>query len=66
METALKRKIAGAGDGVDWEKAREVAGEARGFPVAVSPGSPNVDEMLARAPRVPRTPPWAGRESDPG
>jgi L,D-transpeptidase ErfK/SrfK len=66
MEKALGAKVKRSADAVDWGKARAVAREARGLPVAVSPGSPGIDEMLARAPRVPRTPPWADREGGAG
>ena len=66
MEKAVQATAAHSPDAVDWEKAREVAREARGLPVAVSPGSPDINEMLVRAPRVPRTPPWADREGGEG
>jgi L,D-transpeptidase ErfK/SrfK len=59
MEKAVQTKIKESPDVVDWQKAQEVARAARGLPVAISPDSPNIDETLARAPRVPRIPPWA-------
>lgn len=43
---------------VDWTRAQEVAREARGIPVPVSPGSPDLEDVVARARRVPRVPPW--------
>lgn len=65
MEAAVQSSAAGLPDAVDWDKARQVAREARGIPVPISPGSPELDEVLARARRVPSIPHWArgdGRE----
>jgi L,D-transpeptidase ErfK/SrfK len=58
-------KVVGARAGkdsglVDWQRAQEVAREARGIPVPVSPGSPDLEDVVARARRVPRVPPWDG------
>jgi L,D-transpeptidase ErfK/SrfK len=58
MEQALATKATGV-DAVDWDKARKVAQEARGIPIAVSPGSPDLAEVLNSAPQVPSHPPWA-------
>ncbi len=58
MEKALAARTADDPTLVDWQKAEEAAREARGIPVPVSPGSPNLDEVIARAPRVPRVPEW--------
>ena len=43
---------------VDWTRAESVARDVRGIPVPVSPGSPDLDEVVARSRRVPRVPPW--------
>ena len=34
-------------------------GEARGLPLPIAPGSPELAELLAKAPQVPSVPPWA-------
>jgi L,D-transpeptidase ErfK/SrfK len=60
MEEAIRRRSGDSPDAVDWDKARRVAREALGIPVPISPRSPEVSEVLAQAPRVPRVPPWAG------
>lgn len=44
---------------VNWDKATQVANEARGIPFPVSTDSPDLAEVLSSAPRVPSTPPWA-------
>jgi hypothetical protein len=36
-----------------------IAREARGIPVPIGPGSPELAELLAKAPHVSSTPPWA-------
>lgn len=59
MEKVVLARAGDSPDAVDWETAGEVAGEARGIPVPISPNSPDLDDVLARARRVPRTPPWA-------
>jgi L,D-transpeptidase ErfK/SrfK len=58
MEQAVATK-AGGPDAVNWDKARKVAHEARGIPIPVSPGSPDLAEVLTTAPQVPSNPPWA-------
>jgi L,D-transpeptidase ErfK/SrfK len=58
MEQALSTRAAGPA-AIDWDKARNVALEARGIPIPVSPDSPDLAEVLTRAPRVPSIPPWA-------
>lgn len=63
MEQALKAKAPGP-DAVDRDKARRVAQEARGIPVPVSPGSPDLAAILTTAPRVPSHPPWTQADSN--
>jgi L,D-transpeptidase ErfK/SrfK len=58
MEQALEKR-APETEAINWEKARQVAHEARGIPVPVSPASPDLAEVLSTAPQVPSTPPWA-------
>jgi L,D-transpeptidase ErfK/SrfK len=58
MEAAVTRKAPGSPGAVDWRRARSAALQARGIPVPISAGSPELDEMLAQAPLVPSTPPW--------
>jgi L,D-transpeptidase ErfK/SrfK len=64
MEKALNARSGGDQMAVDWTRAEEVARAARGIPVPVSPGSPDLEDVVARARRVPRVPPWdePGRE----
>jgi L,D-transpeptidase ErfK/SrfK len=57
MEQALTAKASGL-NAVNWDKARKVAQAARGIPVPVSPGSPDLAEVLKMAPQVPSKPPW--------
>jgi hypothetical protein len=64
MELALKAKAPGA-DTVDRDKARRVAQEARGIPVPVSAGSPDLAAILKTASRVPSHPPWTLADSHP-
>lgn len=64
MEKAIEAETADGSDIVDWDKARAVALEARGFPVPISPGSPGLEDIVARARRVPRIPPWAEVEGE--
>jgi L,D-transpeptidase ErfK/SrfK len=59
MEQAVAAKATGQSVGVSWDKARAVAREARGLPLPIAPGSPELDELLAKAPQVPSVPPWA-------
>jgi L,D-transpeptidase ErfK/SrfK len=58
MQQALEAKAIRS-DAINWDKARQVALEARGIPVPVSLHSPDLADLLGRAPRVPSTPPWA-------
>ena len=58
MERAVAKKAV-APDAVNWDKARKVAYEARGFPLPISPDSPYLAEVLTTAPQVPSNPPWA-------
>ena len=58
MEKALEARAGDDPVAVDWTRAEEVAREARGIPVPVSPGSPSLEDVVARARRVPRVPPW--------
>ena len=62
MEKAVAASVADDPASVDWEKARDAAQEVRGIPVPISPGSPNLEDVVARAPRVPRIPPWEEAE----
>jgi L,D-transpeptidase ErfK/SrfK len=62
MEQAVATKTADSPDKVNWEKAGIIAREARGIPVPVTSGSPELAELLAKAPRVSSTPPWAPAE----
>jgi len=59
MEQAVAAKAADSPDKVNWEKAGIIAREVRGIPVPVTAGSPELAELLAKAPRVSSTPPWA-------
>jgi L,D-transpeptidase ErfK/SrfK len=66
MEKAIAAKTDSGSAIVDWDKAQEAAREARGVPVPISPGSPDLEDVVARARRVPRIPPWEeteGRDS---
>ena len=47
---------------VNWSRARQVAKEARGIPVPISAGSPDLDGVLASASRVPSEPYWAAAD----
>jgi hypothetical protein len=44
---------------VSWSRVLRVADEARGIPVPISAGSPDLDAVLGQAPRVPGEPYWA-------
>ena len=57
MERVLEAKAAQTDD-INWDKAREVAHEARGIPIPVSADSPGLPDILTRAPQVPSIPPW--------
>lgn len=62
MQTAVALKVSDRAVEISWDKAAKVAGEARGIPVPVIRGSPELAEVLANAPRVPSSPPWAPAE----
>ena len=62
LEQALAVKAATGNVAVDWPRARKVAHDARGIPVPISAGSPDIDGVLARAPRVPSEPYWAAAD----
>ncbi|MCF7984224.1 MAG: L,D-transpeptidase family protein [Thiohalocapsa sp.] len=57
MEKVVKAAAGDAVDSVDWDKARAVAEQARGIPVPISAGTPDLDRIIADARRVPRMPP---------
>ena len=59
MQQAVETKAADLPAEVNWEKARKIARQARGIPLPVGPGSPDLAEIVAKAPQVPSTPPWA-------
>jgi L,D-transpeptidase ErfK/SrfK len=62
MVQAVVSKAPDQPHAVNWDTARLVAREARGIPVPVGPGSPQLAELLVKAPRVPSLPPWAPAE----
>jgi len=64
MEQALAAQTAGRPVEVNREKAEMIAREARGIPVPVTPGSPDLEALVAKAPRVTSTPPWAPADYD--
>ena len=59
MKKVVATKAADSAGKVNWEKAGIVAREARGIPVPITAGSPELTELLVKAPRVSSTPPWA-------
>ena len=59
MHKAVETKADDLPAEVNWEKARNIARQARGIPLPVGPGSPDLAEIVAKAPQVPSTPPWA-------
>jgi L,D-transpeptidase ErfK/SrfK len=59
LEQVVAKKAPASPDKVNWERAGIIAREARGIPVPVTYGSPDLDELVAKAPRVSSTPPWA-------
>jgi L,D-transpeptidase ErfK/SrfK len=59
LERALEAKAGGGSIAVDWRRARKVAEGARGIPVSISAGGPDLEGVLAAAPRVPSEPYWA-------
>jgi L,D-transpeptidase ErfK/SrfK len=62
LEQALAVKAAYENVTIDWSRARTVANDARGIPVPISTGSPDLSGLLARAPRVPSEPYWAAAD----
>jgi L,D-transpeptidase ErfK/SrfK len=57
MEKVVGKRAGGDGPAaVDWQRAQEIAREARGIPVPITPGSPGLDELIARSPRVKSVP----------
>ncbi|MCG6939922.1 MAG: L,D-transpeptidase family protein [Thiohalocapsa sp.] len=62
MEQVVQAAGGDAPGAVDWQKAQEVARDARGLPVPIAPGSPGMDKVIADAHRVPRVPPWSETE----
>ncbi|MBK1645618.1 peptigoglycan-binding protein LysM [Thiocapsa imhoffii] len=63
LQRAIVRAI---GDGaseidseIDWDRARDVAEQARAIPVSISPRGPSLEQVIARARRVPPVPPWS-------
>ncbi|MEE8287477.1 MAG: L,D-transpeptidase family protein [Gammaproteobacteria bacterium] len=62
LEQALAVKAAYENVTIDWSRARTVADDARGIPVPISTGSPDLAGLLARAPRVPSEPYWAAAD----
>ena len=59
LEQRLAVRAAYENVSIDWRRAKQVAEAARGIPVAISAGSPDLDGTLASAPRVPSEPYWA-------
>lgn len=59
MEQVVATKTADSIVKVNWERAGIVVREARGIPAPITSGSPELAELLAKAPRVSSTPPWA-------
>jgi L,D-transpeptidase ErfK/SrfK len=64
MEQAVAARTKGLDVEIDWERAAVIAQEERGLPVPISVGSPGLDEVIARARRAPRIPPWATHEGE--
>ncbi len=62
LKGALAKKAVGAPVSVDWRRAQRIVREARGIPVPISAGSPDLDGVLARAPTVPSEPYWAAAD----
>ena len=59
LKQELAVEAAKANAAIDWSRVGQVANDAHGVPVPVSAGSPDLDAVLARAPRVPSEPAWA-------
>lgn len=62
MKKMVSAKAGEAVGMIDWPRAEQVASEVRGIPVPISHGSPDLDRVVASAPRVPRSPRWAQGE----
>lgn len=62
LENVLAVKAVNREATVDWSRARQVAKDARGIPVPISAGSPDLDGVLAVASRVPSEPYWAAAD----
>ena len=62
LERALAAKVGDGAIAVDWSRARQVAEGARGIPVPISKDSPDLDGVIAKAPRVPSEPYWAAAD----
>ncbi|MEE9423310.1 MAG: L,D-transpeptidase family protein [Gammaproteobacteria bacterium] len=56
MKIAVTKKATSV---VNWDQAKKVTRESKGIPFPISPGSPDVAEVLRNATRVPSNPPWA-------
>ncbi|MCO6413043.1 MAG: L,D-transpeptidase family protein [Thiogranum sp.] len=55
MKAVVAAKGAAA---VDWNHAEKVARAAMGIPFPVSPGGPDIEDVLNKASHVPSNPPW--------
>jgi L,D-transpeptidase ErfK/SrfK len=62
LERALTEKVGNRAVVVDWSRTRRVAEATRGIPVPISAGSPDLDGVLAQAPRVPSEPYWSAAD----
>jgi L,D-transpeptidase ErfK/SrfK len=49
---------------IDWTKVKQVMKEARGVPVPLAPGSPDLEALLAAAPVLNRRPPSSATEEN--
>ncbi|MGB5834181.1 MAG: L,D-transpeptidase family protein [Thiohalocapsa sp.] len=58
MERVVNAAAGDAADMVDWDRARVVAEQRLGLPIPILTNSPDVDQVIAQARRVPRTPDW--------
>ena len=59
LEKAVAAKAANVPLKINWEKAGIIAREARGIPIPIASGSSDLAALLAKAPHVSSTPPWA-------
>jgi L,D-transpeptidase ErfK/SrfK len=62
VQQGLAVKAAYENAAVDWSRARQAADDGHGIPVIISAGGPDLDGVLARAPRVPSEPYWAAAD----